>query len=287
MKQVFVIGRHRSGTTWLANILASHPKVFTPSHEAHRGQHESEFFSSVVPYCRIGETQTDRIAIRAILERSDFWHLLFPEEGPSIDIEKLGIHGYFSAALDEAARLRDCTHWVEKTPAHTLLLGELLDAFPDATFVGVERDRLDMARSNVHRFANPKKLKDWVRVAVWNEIYVKIFRLYCDRVHVVRYENLLRDFDGELEALLRVTGLDDVGNLQSNWAPNTSFENGKQPPEVASLHQIVISVVALVFRVIPGRFCEAFARNRVKKLDKPLPHHFFRVFAGKNGRVSS
>jgi hypothetical protein len=129
VRKIFVIGRHRSGTTWVTNILASHHKVFTPTHEAHRGQHESEFFSSLVPYCRQGKTSTDRMAIRSIFERSDFWHLLFPEEAPSLDIDRLGVLGYFEGALDEAARLRDCTHWVEKTPAEgAYVAGQLVKA---------------------------------------------------------------------------------------------------------------------------------------------------------------
>ena len=68
LTKIFVLGRHRSRTTLLANIVASHPKIFTPEHEAHRGQHESEFFSSVVPYCRLADTPTDRLALRALSE---------------------------------------------------------------------------------------------------------------------------------------------------------------------------------------------------------------------------
>lgn len=45
MQPIFVFGRHRSGTTWVTNVLMSHKKVFSPNHETHNGQHESAFFA--------------------------------------------------------------------------------------------------------------------------------------------------------------------------------------------------------------------------------------------------
>lgn len=280
IKKIFVVGRHRTGTTWVANILASHAQVFTPTHEAHRGQHESEFFSSVVPYCRLGETQTDRMAIRAIFERSDFWQLLFPESSPSLDVEELGIHGYFSAAMDEATLQRGCTHWLEKTPAHTLVLGDLVRAYPDAIFIAVERDSLDTTRSNVHRFADANRWRDWLKAAVWHEVYSKILSRHRDRVHVVRYADLVNCYDKEMSTLMQVVGLNDQAHLQSSWAPNTSF--GGDVPEVPTKYRLLVRAISILFRYVPASFCELVARNRVRKLDKPLPNWFFRVFSGRS-----
>jgi hypothetical protein len=42
---VFVLGQHRSGTTWLANILANHHRVVAVQSDDHFGVHESIFFS--------------------------------------------------------------------------------------------------------------------------------------------------------------------------------------------------------------------------------------------------
>src|SRR5919108_3944767 len=46
---VFVLGLERSGTTWLANILASHPQAVAVQSEDHFGVHESIFFSHFAP----------------------------------------------------------------------------------------------------------------------------------------------------------------------------------------------------------------------------------------------
>ena len=278
-----MVGRHRSGTTWTTNILASHPDVFTPTHEAHHGQHESEFFSSVVAYCRQGQLWTDRMAIKSIFERSDFWHLLFPQGAPSLDIDELGVYGYFAAAMDKAAEQRQRSHWVEKTPAHTLLLADLIKMYPDALFIGVDRDRLATARSNVHLFANPARARDWLKASVKNEIYAAVMRRHTERVHIVRYEDLVQNSVNETSRLLTLAGLEPVNNINSSWERDSSF--GGQAPAVPLRFKLIVMTTGLGSRLVPDAFVEWYARGRVKKVDKPLPAWFYRVFAGAAGSV--
>lgn len=44
---VFVVGRNRSGTTWLANQLCEHPDIVGVQHERHHGIHESAYFGLI------------------------------------------------------------------------------------------------------------------------------------------------------------------------------------------------------------------------------------------------
>jgi len=46
-KRVFILGLQRSGTTWLANMLAALPQVAAVAHESHRGVHESVVWACV------------------------------------------------------------------------------------------------------------------------------------------------------------------------------------------------------------------------------------------------
>ena len=43
-KPLFIMGSARSGTTWLANILSSHPDISSPTCVEHHGIHESHLF---------------------------------------------------------------------------------------------------------------------------------------------------------------------------------------------------------------------------------------------------
>ena len=52
VNRVFIIGSHRSGTTYLTNVLAEQNDLYTPQTEKHRGQIESAFFSHFLKYFR-------------------------------------------------------------------------------------------------------------------------------------------------------------------------------------------------------------------------------------------
>lgn len=257
MRKIFVIGRHRSGTTWMTNILASHPNVFTPQHRLHQGQHESAFFSSLLPYCHMGKTESDRRAISAIFERSDYWHLLFENGSPDLDIEKEGVYGYFSKSMDMAAEQKGCTHWVEKTPRHTLCLPILLKEYPDASFVAVERSRIETVRSNVYKFGDPKNPVDWVKAAIWGEIYSKIIKKNRASILIVRYSDLQNKYDDTLKKILNYVGLECDSGIYSQWAPDSSFDGTS--PDVALSKRVLIGVVKILFGFIPCSIVQSMA----------------------------
>lgn len=258
-------------------MLAAHPTVYTPEHEAHKGQHESAYFSSLVPYCRNAKSEADRRALSAIFERSDFWHLLFPGDPPVLDVDSLGIYGYFREAMDKAAIQRGCSHWLEKTPAHTVFLRDLIRAYPCARFVAVQRDPVDAVRSNVYRSANPHQLRRWVQSAIWGEVYRKILSLHREDLLLIRYEDLQADFSRETSRLYDHIGLDAGEVRESSWARDSTFS--REVPNVPLRFRIVIQLIEMVFRAMPAKWCE-WAARAVMKRRRPLPPWFFRVFQG-------
>ena len=44
---LFILGKQRSGTTWLANQLSQHSQIAAVRSDHHNGVHESAFFSHV------------------------------------------------------------------------------------------------------------------------------------------------------------------------------------------------------------------------------------------------
>lgn len=90
--------------------------------------------------------------------------------------------------------------------------------------------------------------------------------------------DLVTRYDEEVSKLLNVVGLDAEAGLHSSWAPNTSFEG--EAPDVAAKYRLTGRAISFLFRLAPTALCESLARNRVKNMNKPLPHWFFRVFSG-------
>jgi hypothetical protein len=217
---IFILGRHRSGTTWLGNILASVPEIHAVSHDFHRGVHESAYFSHLVPYCGHGRTDADLRMIKRLFERSDFFALSGLAQGP--DIDGLGVPGYFRAVMEEGSRRRGARYWLEKTPANTLHARYLADAFPDAVLIAVVRNHRDVVCSLVHGFDDPGSFRRWFWQSMLTGVYEKIIER--NRVAVIRYESLLADYDGTVRAVLKVLGIESDPVPRSPHAPNTSHQ---------------------------------------------------------------
>jgi hypothetical protein len=277
VRPIFVIGRHRSGTTWLSNVVASLPGVYAPMHEAHGGIHESAFFSHLVPYCNGGRTAADLLAIKYLFERSDYFLLTGLDEGP--DIVRHGYTGYFRQVMDAASQRVGARFWLEKTPAHTLFARFLSESFPDAILLAMVRNARDVVASNVHGFGNPRSVWGWLRQAFVTGVYERI--IARSRAHVIRYEDLRDDFRGTVRSITEQLGLPgDVGIVESAFDRNTSY-NGHAPP--ISWWQIAaIGLGRGVARVCPGALIEIAAGRWNAQYARALPPWFF-LLGAKSG----
>lgn len=266
---IFVLGRHRSGTTWLSNALASLPEIFVPAHERHWGVHESAFFSHLVRYCDHGRTDADLRAIKCLFERSDFFSLSGLATGP--EIEGLRPADYFRVVMDTAARQRGALFWLEKTPAHTLHAKFLRSAFPDARFIAIVRHHRDVVASNVHAFGHPRSVGSWIRHSMATAVYEKI--IARNRLTVVRYESLLEDYEGTLLAILKSLGIERTTAPRSAFQRNTSYED--TPPRRRSWHAAAMALGRWPVQALPAGWIEEAMIRWREHTRGSLPPWFF------------
>lgn len=224
---LFILGRHRSGTTWLANVLATLPEVYAPEHASPRRTHESAFFSHLVRHCNHGRTEADLRAIQRLFEASQFFALTGLERGP--DIVEAGLPRYLRTIMEAGARRKGARYWLEKTPAHTLHSAFLAKAFPDAVFVAVLRDYRAVVASNVHGFADARSPWQWFRHSAATAAYEKV--IARRRAFTVRYEDLVADFPGTMGRLLAALGISSPVP-QAPTGRNSSFVEA--PPPLAA-----------------------------------------------------
>jgi predicted transcriptional regulator len=122
----FIVGCGRSGTTWVRNIFNAHPAVIAGE--------ESYFFCDVTPQIR-----------RAYAAKTGptGLHRYMAPEGLARGIELL----FRRVAWERAQRKPDAIWFGEKTPAHIHRLDDIVEVLPEAKFVHVVRNALDVVAS--------------------------------------------------------------------------------------------------------------------------------------------
>jgi hypothetical protein len=268
-KPIFIIGRHRSGTSWLSNILASVPGVYAPRTDPARSPQESAFFSHLVPYCNHGRTNADLLAIKFLFERSAYFSLTGLVEGPEILRNRPA--GYFRLVMDAAAGRRDAAFWLEKTPAHTLCVRFLVQAFPDAVMLAVTRDYRDVVSSNVHGFDRPTSLWAWLRQSAVTAIYEKVIEHH--KIFVVRYESLESDYDATVRSAMARVGLNAAAVPQNTFSKNTSFPD--RAARTSGWQRAAMLAGRWVVLVWPASAVERAVSAWLERKRAPLPSWLF------------
>ncbi|HET6612047.1 MAG TPA: sulfotransferase [Kofleriaceae bacterium] len=169
---VLVVGTARGGTTWLTNLLAAHPQIVTPQHEAHWGAVECRMFQLAR---HAGDITDDRRFIEFVemLASSDLFRLLGGQKQRLYATRRPHVYEIMLDLLDGFAREGGASHWVTKLdpeflyyPAERAAFFSLLDArYPRVKVVGITREASAVLRSylkmegarSIHRLGAIKK----------------------------------------------------------------------------------------------------------------------------------
>jgi hypothetical protein len=189
-RAIFVTGAPRSGTSWLHQMLLTHPSVVT-------GGELHVFCEGLAAVYDNFENPDPYMHLSTWVTRSELTALC-----------RNFIDGVFSAASHASPRK---TEWVlDKTPNHAACARLLAEVYPDATYVQIirnPRDAISSARDLWSDF-NPR-LRNWQRAATDWKTTVEDCRLHLSglRYHEVRYEDLLAETETEFAAILDAAGL--------------------------------------------------------------------------------
>jgi len=256
-KQVFILGLQRSGTTWLANMLAALPQVAAVADARHRGVHESVFFSHFAAEPEGWHDPDVKATMIGAFKRCDYVQLsgLAPETVDDLAAEASGFGDLFIRFMDRLAYDQGAAVWIEKSPHHTLLAEALLHAAPDCLFVMVQRKASDLVASRLHGFGRTpqsgiKRIKDILRGAMTTRLYEREMAQLAQRANavLVRYEDLKSANSlATRQHILDHIGLQvDPAAMISAYSANSSFD--KKPARVT---------LSLMDRslLVAGRFC--------------------------------
>jgi hypothetical protein len=284
---IFVIGRNRSGTTWLANQLCEHPDIVGVQHERHHGIHESAYFGRIDG--RYGDL-SERINYAEFVEvvsASDFFKLAGATSEFLYSLWPTTYEEVFRRVMDRFAETRGAAAWLEKSDVQVKPVEKVMRAYPDARFVGIVREVVANTASTI---ANPNaqqriRSRTWalIRTALawaYNSKIIRATSRRSDRLMVVRYEDLRRDREGTLRSILDFLGLGwNAAILNQSYAPQSTFRSDADRQKALSQwEEVLIRSVAGIGQILPRPVLGlGDGIRRLRRGRGSLPIWFFRL----------
>lgn len=193
-RHLFLVSFPRSGTTLLEQVLASHPDVVTLEERPLLEPAENEFLVSPDSFRRLLSAGDDLL-------------------DPFRDL-------YWRQVADRGLAVAGKV-FVDKLPLGSVLIPLIARLFPSARILFAERDPRDVVLSCFRRHFNTNPgMYQFVTLVGAARFYDAVMsvadryrRLVPDRVHAVRYETLVTDFEHEVRALCAFSGLEWTDRL--------------------------------------------------------------------------
>ena len=260
---VFLLGFPRSGTTLLEQMLDAHESV--------QAMEEPPTISTVMRQA-ITWMQAKASMSSQVSRRTDWkkqWMDIFNFMGELGDEQVAKLRETYFRVAGQEVGLRENTVLVDKMPLNTVDIGIILRLFPDAKFVVSLRHPCDCVLSGFMQtfemnegMANFLDLDDGasfykhVMKLLWQ--YQEVFQL-DDRIHYVRYEDLLDDFEGETSKILDFMGLE--------WSESVSRYNEHAKARGTLATPSYQGVTQKIYSTSRERW-----RNYSKWMEPVLPH---------------
>jgi hypothetical protein len=274
---VFIIGHWRTGTTFLHELLILDPRhsypttyeCLEPNHFLLTERFLARLLGFLMPSRRPMDNmaagwdrpQEDEFALCLLGLPSPYLTIAFPNHPPqgqeTLDPVRMPPReltnwkrGFYQFL--QQLTFRNPRRLILKSPPHSCRIQVLLELFPDARFVHIVRDPYVVFPSTVNLWKSLYRAHGLQRPTfagleelvyrTFSHLYRKIDEgrrlVQPSRFHELRYEDLVRDPVGEMQALYRQLELGDFENIRPHLerylAVNKGYETNRYqlPPEV-------------------------------------------------------
>jgi hypothetical protein len=277
---LFIIGHWRTGTTLLHELLIldarhGYPSTYhclAPNHFLLTERLFKRLFWFLMPSHRPMDNmamgwdrpQEDEFALALLGQPSPYLTIAFPNHPPQ-DQDALDLDGLspraragWQAALLKFVRqltLRDPRRLILKSPTHSCRIRWLLELFPDARFVHIVRDPHVVFPSTVNLWKSLYLSQGFQKptyAGLEEHVFSTFLRLYekldegrkrvaPNRFHEMKYEDLIRDPEGEMRRLyerLELGGFEEfLPRMRRYLADNAGYQTNRYRPLPPELHK--------------------------------------------------
>ena len=195
-RPIFIIGMPRSGTSLIEQILSSHSKIY--------GAGELDFLPKIM----------DKLGIK----------------------KPKNLESYFTKIralyIDQINRISDKNYIIDKLPVNFRWVGFIINAFPEAKIIHIERNPMAVCWSNYKTSFVDSGMdfnlsqKD---IAKYYSLYFDLMNFwrikYAKNILNINYENFVNDFENNSKEILNFLDLnweDQIKNYNKNMRPVTT-----------------------------------------------------------------
>jgi hypothetical protein len=241
MKKAFIIGKHRSGTSWLGNLLAEHPEIYGVQNPDRHGIWESLYFTHVAEVFRDIDTKTEAGFAKWIdfMSRTNYFRFSPLTEMELCQIGPAPFEMLFHRFMERASQAKGASMWIEKSPPHTLVASRIADAFPTGQFLAITRNFDDWLRSSVKHSKSTGRLTSdrplsrtylLAKLVAERSLYEaaigSLKEKYRDRVLHISYEDLRHKHSDTKDRIFSFLGIGSLEErVRSKYEPNSSFDS--------------------------------------------------------------
>ena len=290
-KPLFILGKHRSGTTFLSNLLSEHPAIAAVISDREcggiiSGVFESGFFSCING--RYGDISNfgNYMEFASTVSCMEYFmyadcsleELLsyYPADYPAV----------FRKIMEKVAAKKTAVYWMEKTPNHTLIVDRIKSYYPDAKFIGIIRDEADSALSALYlkkkqdenRFIRSLSL---IKVTYLKSLYDRTMRNFSKRhpddLFLISYESLINDTASVTANMCDFLGIEKK-ELETSRKQNTSFRTAQRKELHGYEQHLIRFFYKIAFRLAPICVLKAFYKLYRRSKPRQMPPWFFRTY---------
>lgn len=247
---VFVLGSPRNGTTWLSNILGSHPAIGSIQHEAHWGTHESSIYTNWSYWDHFDDTETF-IEFVELYSSADYFRISDVEDKYFCDDIPDDFLDFYFTLMDRHAAKNGCRYWTTKIdpliyphPCTRRAFFDRIEArYPNAKFIAVRRPLEGVLRSYVHMQGRRAQKRNrpgvrevalFLQTARYTSHHTVIESILSEREGLLFQFQDLRDRRAEVAA--RLSDFLDLSHapslLDDEYPANSSFKGRSRQSEI-------------------------------------------------------
>lgn len=251
--KIFIIGRNRSGTKWISNLIAENAEVTAFQRKRAYGLIESNLFTVFPRLLKGIRYEENYSAFKILFAETNFFKLSGLSKEEVFSKRYYDFYNFTGDFLEKYASSKGAGYIVQK--ADSIVVPELIKNFPDAKIIIIQRK---IVKNNIlsNILLNNDKVK-FIKVlqhsfSYWHHRKLENRFKNNTNVKTVTFENLKRNKEEVLQSVCNFIGIDyESTMLKTKFKKNTSYSKKKRSDFKTRKITSMIYSISFLARIIP------------------------------------